>query len=157
MSRSYKQTLELVGNEYESARFSLIYVMANWQKQNIHSDKTIVSPENLKLAANHLEVTYIIRLFATFEGLLKQYISEYHPTISLPVREEKMKVGWYIDRVAQFQSPHISNQLRMRVFDIRSSRNDLIHSGRATGLTMTFKEAINTLAKYLSFLPDPSR
>ena len=155
MSRSYKQILELVQTEYESAKFCLGYVSVHWQKHTISPDEKMVTPSALKRALYHLEVTYIIRLFATFEGLLKQYMKERRPTIALPSGEDKMRVGWFIDRVSQLEKPKISSQLRNRVYEVRACRNQLMHSGKTTSPAIEFQEALQYLATYLSFLPDP--
>ena len=140
-------------SEFESAKFSLAYVSNQWQKQNILPDERSVIPEGLKRTLAHLEVTYIIRLFATFEGLVKEYIKDHHPDITLPTNEERVKVGWYIDCVAQLQKPRISTVLRTRVYQVRACRNQLMHTGKTATPLVEFEEALLCLSKYLSFLP----
>ncbi|MDQ2731715.1 MAG: hypothetical protein M3Y56_08660 [Armatimonadota bacterium] len=152
MSRSYQQELDLVRREYQSAKFAIAYVSLNWSKQGINSYQKDLGPEDLRRTSARLEVTYIIRLFATFEGLLKQYMIAYYPEIKLP---DKPKVGWFISRVAQLQNPRINTVLCKRIESVRDCRNDLIHTGRPVAPLMTFEEAMQDLAKYLDKLPPP--
>ena len=155
MSRSYKQELELVQKEYEAANFALSHIVVFWNTAVIINEAQGRSREDFRRAVVHLEVTYIIRLFATFEGFLKQYLATHHKEVKLPRQPEKMKVGWFIDRVALLQSPHISENLKNGIYDVRACRNDLMHSGRAVSPIISFEDARTNLAKYLDKLPHP--
>ncbi len=155
MSRSYKQELELVQKEYEAAKFALSHIVGSWNTAVIIQEAQGRSREDFRRAVVHLEVTYIIRLFATFEGLLKQYLATHHKEVTLPGQPNKIPVGWYVNRVSQLQDPQISAHLIGGVEAVRNCRNDLMHTGRATAPIVPIEEALLSLAKYLDKLPRP--
>lgn len=155
MSRSYKQELELVQAEYEAARLALSHIARFWNTKTVISEMDGRRLEDFRRADNHLEVTYIIRLFATFEGLLKEYLTTHHTEITLPHQPSKMQVGWFVNRVAQLQSPPISANLIRSVEAVRNCRNDLMHTGRATSPIVSIEDALLALGKYLDKLPRP--
>jgi hypothetical protein len=131
MTRSYRQTLELVKSEYETTEFALSHLINSWNTAKVIRDAGERSLADFQRASLHLEVTYIVRLFATFERLLKLYLDDHHKEITPP---NNPKVGWFVDFVARKQSPPISVHLKAGVDKVRHCRNDLMHTGRVTAL-----------------------
>ncbi|MCW3096289.1 MAG: hypothetical protein JWL77_1907 [Chthonomonadaceae bacterium] len=152
MTRSYRQTLELVRSEYETTEFALSHLINSWNTAKVIKEAGERSLTDFQRAALHLEVTYIVRLFATFEGLLKLYLDDHHTEVTSP---NNPKVGWFVDFVARKQSPPISTHLKAGVNKVRDCRNDLMHTGRVTAPSITFDEALSNLGKFLDKLPDP--
>ena len=94
--------------EFEATRDALTYVEQNWQRQNISLHVSGNGPADLLRAAGNLQEVYLLRLFSTFEGLLKEHSAQRHPGIVVP---EEARAVWLIDRVAQRQTPAISAAL----------------------------------------------
>jgi hypothetical protein len=156
MSSVYIRRVKRLNDEYLAARGALAYVARNWQAHTIFNASELepIGPQDIKNAAEHLEETFIIRLFAEFEGMLKEYLAQHHPGIAVP---EDARAVWLIDRVATLQSPHIVQPLRMRVHAVRRYRNALVHSGIMMPIPLQFGEARSSLNTYLDKLPEPLR
>jgi hypothetical protein len=152
MTRSYKQELELVRSEYQTTAFALSHLIRFWNTGPVIEEAGEKSLADFQRAFVHLEVTYIVRLFATFEGLLKLYVTDHHQEIMPP---SNPKVGWFVDFVARKQSPPISANLKVGVNKVRDCRNDLMHTGRITSPSITFEVALSNLGKFLDKLPAP--
>ncbi len=60
-----------------------------------------LKPKDFVLANQNLEATYFIRLYAEFEGILKDHLATNHSRIKVP---EKPRVDWLISRVIQAES-----------------------------------------------------
>ncbi len=129
MSSLFIQRLRAVRNEYDAAREAIAYVNRNWQKHNIPASMTEgLTPKHFTNAAESLEAVFIIRLFSTFEGILKEHLAKNHPGISVP---EDARAVWLIDRVSTLQTPHIGTPLRNEVHAVRRYRNFLVHPSGA--------------------------
>ena len=68
MSDAYIRRLRAVQAEFESARQAMTYVDRNWQTHAIYREVERVTPRDLAQGGRNVEATYIIRLFAEFEG-----------------------------------------------------------------------------------------
>lgn len=156
MSSVYIRNIRRIGREYEAARGALAYTERNWQKMALFNDSELehVGPQDLRNAVNNLEATFIIRIFAAYEGMLKEHLMQHHAHIAVP---EDARAVWLIDRVSTLQSPHIGTPLRNRVHDVRRHRNSLVHAVLAAPLPMTFDEVRSRLNTYLDKLPEPLR
>ena len=155
MRRSYTQELTLVRTEYEATKLALSHIVRRWNTEEIIQNAGERSFTDFQRALSHIDVTYIVRLFATFEGLLRHYVAANPTEFTLPKQTQDIKVGWFVDGIAGKQSPRISVNIRKGVYDVRDCRNDLMHTGRVTSPSITFYEALTNLAKYLDKLPPP--
>lgn len=155
MSDVFVQRLRAVRDEYDAAREALSYIIRNWQKHDIYAEMvSSLTPKHFNNAANNLEAIFIIRLFTTFEGILKEHLAKNHPRISVP---EDARVVWLIDRVATRRPPHITTQLRVEVHKVRKYRNALVHADNVAVSRIIFNDALAQLAKYCDKLPEPHR
>lgn len=154
MSQTYIRRLKRIGDEFVAARGALAYAAQNWQKHALYSHRELemIGPQDIKNAADNLETTFIIRLFAEFEGILKEHLTQHHAGIHLP---EDARAVWLIDRVANLQTPHIGLPLRDRVHEVRRYRNALVHSSPVVIAPLLFVEASSRLNLYLDKLPEP--
>jgi len=98
MSDLYIQRLRGVQTELAAVRAALTYVERNWQRQDIYLDVAVLTPADFVQAVRRTEATYFIRLYAEFEGVLKDHLATNHPQVPLP---DKPKVDWLISRVIQ--------------------------------------------------------
>ena len=101
MSNQYIQRLRSVRGEYEAARQGFAFVNQNWHKYNIYQDVYDVTPANFHRAAEYVFATYLIRLSAEFEGILKYHITTNHQGIAVP---KDAKVDWLISRVSKAEN-----------------------------------------------------
>lgn len=154
MSRVYIQKLKSIGDEFSAAKGTLEYAALNWQKQALYNQQglELIGPQDVRNAAVNLEATFIIRLFAAFEGMLKDHMAQHHSDIALP---EDVRIVWLIDRVALLQTPHIELFLRERVHEVRPYRNALVHASAVATAPILFSEARSRLNTYLNKLPEP--
>lgn len=154
MSATYIRHLRRIGRELLAAKGALNYAGRSWDRHDLANDSDLreVGPQDIRNAADNLEATFIIRLFATFEGILKEHLAQQHPGIAVP---EDARAVWLIDRAAVLQSPPIGAPLRQRVHDVRKYRNVLVHASSVLLPRMTFFEVLLRLITYLSKLPEP--
>lgn len=100
---------------------------------------------DLKAAADSLEATYIVRLFAEFEAGLRSYWSIVRPT-SPPVSA-------LIDAVAARALSRIIADPSGDVHEVREYRNSLVHEGDDAVKAVSLEESHRRLKLYLSRLP----
>ena len=79
MSDVYVYRLRGVRDEYYAAREAVAYINRNWQRLNTASDIDGLTPKHFANSAQSLETVFIIRLFSTFEGVLKEHLAKNHP------------------------------------------------------------------------------
>lgn len=152
MSDFYVRSFVRLGDEYEAVDASLRYVQEQWLRQNLSLSIRRATAEDLQRAIRDLQSAYFIRLFSTFEGMLREHMAQHHSTISM---EEDAPAVRLIDRVSQLQSPQISSLLRERVHAVRRHRNFLVHPGGTSPLPLDFTDALARLSKFVDYLPDP--
>ncbi len=152
MSDHYVRLLRRVRDEHDAVDASLRYVQDQWRRQNLSLAIKQATPEDLQRAIDDLGMTFFIRLFSTFEGMLRQHMEQHHPNVSV---KEDARAVWLIDRVAQLQSPAISAPLRERVHEVRRYRNFLVHPGAGAPPLVDFTDALARLSKFVDYLPEP--
>ena len=117
MSDVYIQRLRAIRSEFEAARQAIAYVQRNWQKYNIFAELSRLNPADFAEAGSHVERTYFIRLYAEFEGILRDHLATNHPSMTVP---DKPKVDWLVTRVAKAEGFKIDPNLRLQ--DGRAAR-----------------------------------
>lgn len=101
MSEVYIRRLRAVQSEFYSAREAIGYVRRNWQKHGIYAEMPRLKPINFDDAGSNLEVTYFTRLYAEFEGILKDHLATNHPNVTVAA---KPKVDRLISQVVKAAS-----------------------------------------------------
>ncbi len=152
MSEIYVRRLARVVREFDAACEALDYVQQNWQRQSVFLYVSRSGLPDLARAADNLESVYLLRLFSTFEGLLKEHLAEHHPGITVP---EDARAVWLVDRAAQRQTPPISAALRNRVHDVRRYRNHLTHPSGVPFPAIAIATALARLSRFADRLPEP--
>ena len=109
MSNIYIQRLRGVQREFNSAREAIRYVQRNWQRYDIYADLPGLKPANFEEAGRNAEVTYFVRLYAEFEGILKDHLATNHPAVAVP---DKPKVDKLIGLVAKAEGFILDSALR---------------------------------------------
>lgn len=124
----------------------------NWQRHAIYQEVEQITPRDLVQAGQNLEVTYLIRLFAEFEGILKDHLATNHRRITVPAR---LTVNWLINRVVQVESLTIDPALRRKMDAVRDYRNSIAHRKRSPSPAVTLVVALSILNTFVAKLPGP--
>lgn len=152
VSNQYIQKLRAIRGEYEAARQGVAFIIRNWHGHNIYQDMDGIAPANFHRAREYLFATYLIRLSAEFEGILKNHLTSNHPSISIP---QDAKVDWLISQVSKNEGFKVDANLRINMEKVRKYRNDFVHSGQVPTPTYTFDSALSWFNTFLANLPDP--
>ena len=152
MSAIHVQRLRAVQAEFDAMDTAIRYVNRHWQTQNIHQEVGDLKPKDFSGARQNLEATYFIRLYAEFEGLLKDHLATNHPRIITP---DRPKVDWLISRIIQVEGISVERPLRLRLDAVRDYRNSIAHRSRRIVLPVSFGDAISALNSFVAKLPDP--
>ncbi len=152
MSRVYIQRLRGIEAEFRVAQDAMSYVSRHWQTQNISQEITRISPRDIIRAEQNVESAHFIRLYAEFEGILKDHLATNHWRVRVPA---KPKIDWLLSRVVQVETISVEAALRMNLDNARDFRNSIAHRTHAVGVFITFGTALATLNTFLARLPDP--
>ena len=139
--------LERVRDELESAAFSVGRTL-----REVRINPTILSRRDyplrvtsIKSCADRLEATYVIQLFAEFEGILRDYWG-----VVRPGRAPRTRMELLMDRIAARR--YMPTRVLAAAHEVREFRNSLVHEHvRATMLT--FRDCQRALSIFVSYLP----
>ncbi len=154
MSDKYLYRLRQVRKEYDAAREAVAFVLKNWYQPGIGDRIDTVTLSTLEETARHVERTYFIRLYAEFEGILKDHLVSNHPARAF-APEERPRIDEVITRVVQAEGLTINPRLRVRLDRARDYRNSIAHSRRVPVPPVSIQDGIAALGKMLDMLPDP--
>lgn len=162
MRSVYVERLRRVGREQEAVQQEVGYVIDHWQAQSIYDEMPGLTPRDLRDANALLERTYFIRLFAEFEGILKDHLDTNHPTLrwrgSLRAAvRDKLDVNENISLVIRADSLTLAEGERHKLLEIRGYRNSIAHLNSTVPTVITFGDAVSTLNRFLAKLPGPIR
>ena len=136
--------VKVVGREYSATRLATDRLLAA-----VCDDPTLlsgdVSPSDIRRASENLEGTYLIRLFAEFETVLRLYWSAVRGTPP-PSRTRDV-----LDGIAATRRIPVT-----RLFDahaVREYRNTLVHERDEAAVSISMGDARRYLCRFLSFLP----
>jgi len=155
LSKFYQRSLQRVQDERDTAIEIVAYVRNNWYSKSLFDEAGFQLGRSLNdtiQLGENLDAIFIIRLFATFEGILKEHMQQHHP--SFPIRDE-VKVSLLIDRVAVSQNARIVTALCNKVHEVRQYHNSLVHPNDRPIDEITFTEGLARLARYVGWLPEP--
>ena len=102
-------------------------------------------PRDLRDAADNLEASYLVRLYAVFEAALRSYWTA-------EVRETRPPAEVLIDQVAKRAG--VPPREAEDVHAVRLSRNALVHDDAEPATEIEFATARMRLQAYLKRLPD---
>lgn len=162
MSNVHTQRLRAVNREYDAAREAIGYIINHWNAQDIYNELPGLPLPNFKKTNEKLEGTYFIRLFAEFEGILKDHLDTNHPTarwsgkLRAEVRD-KLEVNENITLVVREDTLGLAPGERQRLLDIRDYRNSIAHLNRTAPPIITFGDALSRLNTFVARLPAPLR
>ena len=152
MSNVYIQRMRSVQAEYSAVATTLTFFEQHRKEQQVTQQTGTLTPGDFVRAELNLEATYFIRLYAEFEGVLKDHLAANHAHIKVP---EKPKVDWLLTRVLQMEALSLEQPLRMRLDAVRDYRNSITHQVRKVVLRVAFADALAVLNTFLARLPEP--
>lgn len=147
MTYRHVQQLALIRKEYKAAYASLTYVERTWSNTNSEPELSDVFLLDVKSTLDHLETTYILRAFVTFEALLREHLEA--RKVSVPYRTEDL-----INSVVRRQRPRIPDDIRDQAHTVREYRNTIVHSNPISGPVLTFQVALSYLNQFLDRVED---
>ena len=134
--------IKAVEREYVVVRQAL-----DWFQESVRADpsilKTDLRPRDITPASEHLEGTYVIRLFAQFESGLRQYWLTFRDTH--PKTEDLLNGIAARDRIPH---DHLENAHAAREY-----RNTLVHEREEQVVPITVEVVRASLCRFFAFLP----
>lgn len=139
--------LKYVRDEYEAARYAVgpqLRAMAEDLAALQTTEAAGISRPDLNRCARRLEVTYIVRLFATFEAVLLDYWQR------AMRRRTRPQVHPLMNRIADHRA--IDPATRVAAHAVRACRNEIVHNALDRP-TVDFHTCKSSLGRFLSWLP----
>ena len=136
------QELRDIEGEYHASRFALPDVLRRSLDNPTLLRASGLDFADLRRAVKHLEVTYIIRLFAYFESASRELWNTMRPT-DPPAKD-------LLDGLAARCA--MPSDLLADAHDVREYRNVVVHEGETT-VRFEFAETRSRLAKFMSHYP----
>jgi len=154
VSKIYQRKLARVQDERDTAEETVAYARDNWYTKSLFNEagfdgRTL---DSILQLAESLDAIFTIRLFAVFEGMLREHMRQHHPRTPVP---EDAGASYLIDRVATSQTTRISIDLCNQVHEVRQYRNSLMHPDGKRATEIPFTVALARLARYAGWLPEP--
>lgn len=148
MSHVLIRRLAGVKRELEVARICAEYLQSGWSRLHSSPPFENLALKEVRRTVSNLEATYIVRLFTTFESMLRDFLPLRHP--GQPDRRSAFNL---INLAASRQ--HIPAPLRDQAQQVREYRNQAVHEGSTTSTPLLFGDALASLNQFLSWLPNP--
>lgn len=142
--------LRRIFDEMLAARFALGRAEAKWDTEMgtpAADFRGRVPLDEIRRAADNLGRTFLLRLFAEFEGILLSYWQDGLGRVSEP------KVSVLISRIAELCPRPVSDTHRNDVHHVRDYRNMLVHPHARQVDALTVDQCLSRLGKYLAYFP----
>lgn len=135
-------------DEFHAARFSLQETLRTYYVGTVAAkegpSREQITFAQLELCARHLHVTYLLRLFAEFEGVLRDYWLNGRKRPTEPQMADLMNsiAAYCFMNADDVQDAH----------EVRAYRNDVIHE-RAIDARLDFHTCRSRIARFVRWLP----
>jgi len=141
-------TLRRVREEFAAARLAIGEVLIAWDASPSFvaaARGAGVTRDQLGRTARHLQITFILRLFAAFEGVLRHYW-QYGMR-----RTTEPEMRRLLDSVAARR--RMSDRDRDSAHEVRELRNEIIHED-VRNARLDLAQCAKALGRYISWLPN---
>lgn len=132
-----------VSDEYDAARAALALTVRRTREAPSDRELDAIRPAHLVRALRNLEATYIVRLFAEFEAVLRDYWAARRPGRTVRAEVLVQRIGDLENMPADWVAD---------THEVRDQRNDIVHH-RVTHIAHSFSQCRSWLARFLSMLP----
>jgi hypothetical protein len=142
--------LRRIFDELLAARYALGRAEAKWDAEAGTAAAEFrgrVTRDDLRRTATNLDRTFLLRLFAEFEGILLSYWQDGLGRVTKP------KVSVLISRIAALCPLPVGEKHRDDVHHVRDYRNMLVHPHAKQVDPLTVDESLKRLGKYLAYFP----
>jgi hypothetical protein len=138
--------LDDVREEYYAARVSLSLTLKQYDSSDGSNDsgREQVTRNHLKASIQNLQITYLTRLFAEFEGILREY------WINGRRRTNTLRMVDLMNSVAAYC--FINQDDTLDAHEVRDYRNDVIHE-HLQDPRFDFQTSRSRLARFVRWLP----
>ena len=136
--------LRRVRNELNASRHALSEVLRLWDDAALHPPADGLTPRDMRLCSEHLDLTYVLRLFAAFEALVRDY---WRLGIG---RDTRPDLEPLLDSIARRRG--MDEVTRNAVQELRVFRNRIMHEDLRV-LRFAFSECASRFARFVSWLP----
>lgn len=134
-----------VSDEYDASRAALALAVRRTREAPSDRDHELdtIEPAHLARAANNLEATYVVRLFAEFEAVLRDYWGALRPG-------KRVRAEVLLQRVGELEN--MPEDWVADTHEVRDLRNNIVHH-RATVVVHSYQQCRTWLARFVSMLP----
>ena len=151
MNQMYLYKLKRVVDEYVATKEALNYIIVNRDSIKVFPFAGGLPLSDFKLALSNIEITFFMRLFAEFEGCLRDFLQT-RTSITVDARWGAEELINRVTAHNKDQSKPIDSKLVDKVKMLKKIRNDVVHATGSTRLPVTIEEARSVLNTYLSKL-----
>jgi hypothetical protein len=137
--------LKAVREEYDTARAALAFTKRQWPVVHAEPELQGGTFRALERTVENLEATYIARLFAEFEAVLRRHYAHVRPGRRIPGSD-----GLINGLGAHYRIPA---EQREQAHRVRRFRHSVAHADPGPDL-VPFVDALSWLNQFLSFIPD---
>ena len=141
-SNTWLQRIKDIEREHQSVRFAIRRLLAEADRDPTVLEGTL-RVRDLRLASEHLDGTYIIRLFAEFETGLRLFWAT--------LRDTEPRTRDLLDGIAARK--RIPPEKLQSAHDVREYRNFLIHEREEKITSIGVAAARSSLCRFFSHLP----
>ena len=145
--RAAFDSLTRISDEFAAGQFATRKILALWNEHvriPLEAKAAGVTEGMLQRAASNLEITYLVRLFADFEGILRDYWENGMGRTTEPPMQQ------LLDAIAADRTMNAADLAAAHA--IREFRNDVIHESLRLR-RYTFAFCVRCLGSYLRWLP----
>jgi hypothetical protein len=146
MSHRLNQRLNTVGDEFEATRSALVLATGRWSVLHLWEEVAGQRLASFQLAERNLEATYVVRLFAEFEAILRAQYPHSRPGRPVPRRSYNL-----INSLGSCYA--IPAAILAEVHRIREFRHSIAHADPGAP-PVGFTDAVSWLNRYLAYIPD---
>jgi len=145
MSHVHVVSLQEVEKEHAAVQAALEYLGDRWSAVSNDPDLMALTLPDLRRARQNLQRTYLMRVFARFEALVRDALG----TAGLSRRIPRTA-----DALIRRAGSHwrVTDVLREDVHRVREFRNQIVHE-RPPSEFLTLRDAVRFLSRFLVFIP----
>jgi len=147
LSYTLIQRLTLIRDEYDAAQASVTYAKRVWSQIQTEAEFDKLKFFQVRQASTYLEATYTVRLFSTFEAVLRDVLHLHSLT-----KADRRSAYDLINRSAS--KWRIASSVRDEAHRVREFRNIFVHRNEIAYPALSFTEALGLLNRFLAWLPN---
>jgi len=138
--------LDRVLTEYYAATFSTAHVLDRLSRgeTGILPRPASFSPRDIRTCSQNLEITYLLRLFGAFEGILRDYWAAQRKKVTRVMAETLVACAGAKTGASQTTIDEVQ--------EVREQRNLIVHHDHAL-LSISIEECNSRLSTFVSYMP----